>query len=151
MARSDNNLVPVQDLYDAFFALIESDEWDTWDEYETAEDLNQIALAAIPWFKFPRCSLEWDAEAEYFLDPNITNVEIQVIALFMKALWYGRVIDSWENLRPLYTERDFSPAKQLGEFRQRQDAQMKAAKDLEKVYYRSINYNPFDYKKFAGG
>ena len=142
--------MPVQRLYDAFFVLIESDEWDTWTEFEVENDLQQLALAAIPWFKFPRCSLEWDESAEYFIDPRITNTEIQIVALFMKAIWLGRVIDSWENLRPLYTERDFSPAKQLSEFRQRQESIRKQADDLEARYYRSIKGQPFDYTGFAG-
>lgn len=144
-------LTPVQNLYDAFLALIESDEWDTWEESSVNLDLQQLALSAIPWFKFPRCSLEWDENAEYFIDEKISNTEIQILALFMKDTWYGRVIDSWENIRPYYTERDFSPGKMLGEFRQRQDSISKRAKDLEKIYYRSINGKPFDYKSFAGG
>ena len=144
-------MTPVQDLYDAFLVLIESDEWDQLEENVANIDFQQLAMAAIPWFKFPRCSLEWDENAEYFKDENITNTEIQIIALFMKALWLNRVIDTWENLRPYYTERDFSPAKQLSEFRSRQQNQMEQAKDLEKIYYRSIKGKPYDYTTFAGG
>lgn len=144
-------MVPVQNLYDAFLALIESDEWEALDELEMEMDLRQIALAAQSWFKHPRCSLDWDANAEYFVDEKISNKEIQVWAAFMKMLWYGRVIDSWENLRPLYTERDFSPAKQMEAFSGRASQQEKHAKDLEKVYYRSIDWKPYDYTKFAGG
>ena len=144
-------MTPVQDLYDAFLVLIESDEWDQLEENVANIDFQHLAMAAIPWFKFPRCSLEWDENAEYFKDENITNTEIQIIALFMKALWLNRVIDTWENLRPYYTKRDFSPAKQLSEFRQRQQNQMEQANDLEKVYYRSIKGKPYDYTTFAGG
>lgn len=144
-------MTPVQDLYDAFLVLIESDEWDQLEENVANIDFQHLAMAAIPWFKFPRCSLEWDENAEYFKDENITNTEIQIIALFMKALWLNRVIDTWENLRPYYTERDFSPAKQLSEFRSRQQNQMEQAKNLEKVYYRSIKGKPYDYTTFAGG
>lgn len=143
-------LTPVQKLFDAFFVLIEGDEWDTWDEEMINQDLTQLALAAVPWFKFPRCSLEWDENMGFFVDEAITNDEIQVIAQFMKYIWFSRVVDSWENLRPFYTERDFSPAKMLGEFRQKQDAQFNNAKELEKVYYRSVNKKPFDYKKLSG-
>ena len=144
-------MTQVQDLYDAFLVLIESDEWDQLEENVANIDFQHLAMAAIPWFKFPRCSLEWDENAEYFKDENITNTEIQIIALFMKALWLNRVIDTWENLRPYYTERDFSPAKQLSEFRSRQQNQMEQAKDLEKIYYRSIKGKPYDYTTFAGG
>lgn len=144
-------LTPVQNLYDAFLALIESDEWDALDETQVDIDLRQLALAAMPWFKFPRVSLDWDTEGQFFVDENITNTEIQIVALFMKSLWYDRVVDSWENLRPYYTERDFSPGKMLGEFRGRAQEQLKKAKELEKIYYRSIKGKPFDYKTFAGG
>lgn len=144
-------LTPVQALYDAFLALIESDEWDVLEELQAEMDFKQLALAAKPWFKFPRASLEWDTEGKFFTDEKIGNEEIQVLALFMKSLWYDRVVDSWENLRPYYTERDFSPGKMLGEFRGRAEEQLKKAKDLEKVYYRSIKGKPFDYKTFAGG
>ena len=143
-------LTPVQNLYDAFLVLVESDEWDVLEDFQAQTDFKQLALAAIPWFKFPRCSLNWDANAEFFVDENITNTEIQILALFMKAQWYDRVVDSWENLRPYYTERDFSPGKMLGEFRGRATEQLKKARALEAVYYRSINGKPFDYTRLAG-
>lgn len=142
-------MVPVKNLYNAFLALIESDEWEAWESTEQELDLEQLALAAIPWFKFPRCSLAWDENAEFFLDENITNNEIQIIALFMKFHWYSRAIDSWENIKPYYTERDFSPGKQLSEFRQRQEQQLKNAEKLERIYYRSINGKVYDYKQLA--
>lgn len=61
-------MTPVQDLYDAFLVLIESDEWDQLEENVANIDFQHLAMAAIPWFKFPRCSLEWDENAEYFKD-----------------------------------------------------------------------------------
>lgn len=143
-------LVLVQELYDAFFSLLESDEWELWEEEDLRMDLHQLAMAAIPWFKFPRCALTMDAEGEYFVDPKVSNSEIQVIALRMKSIWYGRVIESWENLRPLYTERDFSPAAQQKQYNERQKEVMKQAKDLEAIYYRSVGSKPFDYGKLAG-
>lgn len=143
-------LTPVQNLYDAFLVLVESDEWDILEEFQAQIDFKHLAMAAIPWFKFPRCSLEWDTNAEFFIDENIGNTEIQILALFMKAQWYDRVVDSWENLRPYYTERDFSPGKMLGEFRGRASEQLKKAKALEAIYYRSIKGKPFDYTKLAG-
>lgn len=143
-------LVPVQDLYDAFFVLLESDEWEAWGDEDIDQDLSHLARAAIPWFKFPRCSFDLDESKKYFIDKNVGNAELQILALFMKDIWYGRVIDSWENLRPLYTERDFSPAAQLNQFNERQKLTQKRAKDLEATYYRSIKGKPFDYSKLAG-
>ena len=143
-------MISTEKLFNAFFVLIESDEWDTWEESDVEKDLTALMVAAIPFFKFPRCSLELTEDGKNFVDDKITNTEFQILAHFMKYIWLGRVIDSWENLRPLYTERDFSPAKQLAEFRERQDMVGKAAKELESVYYRSIDRKPFDYTSLAG-
>ena len=137
-------------LFDAFLALLQTDEWEAWGEDEMSQDFCMLANAARPFFKFPRVNLDWETCSKEFVDERIGNAEIQVWAHYMKCIWYTRVIDSWENLRPLYTERDFSPAKQLSEFRQRHDQQLKMAKQLEANYYRSINGKPFDYGKLAG-
>ena len=144
-------LTPIKDLYDAFLALLETDEWENMDEMDMTADLLQIAKASFPWFKFPRCSFELDESNTYFIDENVSNDEIQILALFMKMNWYTRVIDSWENLRPLYTERDFSPANEMREYSKRSEDVKKRALDLEKVYYRSIKGKPYDYMSFAGG
>lgn len=143
--------VLVQSLYDAFFSLLESDEWEVWEDEDVAVDLYHLAMASIPWFKFPRCSLMMDENKEYFIDEKISNSEIQVIAFRMKVIWYGRVIESWENLRPLYAERDFSPAAQQKQFNERQKEVSRQAEKLESIYYRSVNSKPFDYRKLAGG
>src|SRR5574344_830013 len=95
-----------QEVYNAFLTLILSDEWETMEELEIENDLKAILMAAIPHFKFPRVSLEYDQENDDFIN-DLTNNEVQVLAQFMKLIWYGRVVDSWENLRPYYTERDF--------------------------------------------
>ncbi len=141
--------MPVKKLYEAFLSLITSDEWENWADDEITADLVQIADAAKWWFKFPRCSLEYDESGEFFVDEKISSAEIQVWAQFMKAMWYGRVVDSWENLKPLYTERDFSPAKMLSEFNNRQKLQMAEAKRLEGIYYRAVDRSPFDYSTFV--
>lgn len=142
-------MITLKDLYAAFLAIINTDEWDTWDDWERESDWGQLLLAAIPWFKFPRCSLEYDQT--HFLDDKMSNNEVQVLVRFMKYAWYGRVIDSWENIRPMYQERDFSPAKQMGEFSKRMDTIFSEARRLEATYYRSINGKPFPYSKLAGG
>lgn len=153
-------MATLNDLYDAFLALLETDEWETWESWEREEDWFQLYLAALPWFKFPRVDISvttirdsfGNTVSREFTNPSeITNNEIQILVLYMKVAWFGRVIDSWENLRPLYTEADFSPAKQLSEFSTRLKSQTTEAKQLEAIYYRSINGKPFDYGRLAGG
>ena len=45
-------------VYEAFLAKILEDEWGEWTVSETEEDMRQILESAIPYFKFPRISLE---------------------------------------------------------------------------------------------
>lgn len=150
----------LQDVYDSFLAVIETDEWDTWTDWERQEDWFQLFLTATVWFKFPRVNLdvvtvrdpEGQVTSREFREPEkVTNAEVQILALYMKIAWFNRVIDSWENLRPLYTEADFSPAKQLNEYGKRLENQQKRARELESIYYRSIGGKPFNYGRLAGG
>lgn len=140
----------LQVVYDAFLAQIDDDEWIAWDEWEREEDWYQLFLAAVSWFRFPRVSLELDEERENFIDEEISNSEVQVIVGYMKLSWLSRVVNSWENLRPLYQERDFSPATMLNEFRLKEQGQAKLAKEIEARYYRSIDGKPFPFRRLYG-
>jgi hypothetical protein len=80
---------------------------------------------AITWFKFPRISLEFDDNG--FVD-DLNNEEIQIIADFMKCEWLNRCIMTWENVKPLYEERDFSQANLLDKLDELQQAQEKKAR-----------------------
>lgn len=143
-------MVQLNKLYSAFLTLIEDDEWDAWEEWEREQDWKQLVFAASAWFKFPRVSLDIDYEKSQFENEKVGNAEIQVLAQYMKAVWLGRVIDSVDNLRPLYQERDFSPAQMLSEFQKKQESQLKIAKELESRYYRSVNGRPYDYSQLGG-
>lgn len=141
-------MTPFQSIYDAFLSQIQDDEWVTWEDWEREEDWKQLLSAALPWFKFPRVSLEINEEG--FID-SLTNAEIQILVAFMKYIWLERMVLSWENLRPLYSERDFSPATMLDKFRNQQENQLKAARKLEATYYRSIKGAPYPFSRLAGG
>ncbi len=137
-----------EDIYNAFLSQIQDDEWGTWEAWEREEDWKQLLFAAIPWFKFPRVSLD---PGEDGFSSTLSNTEIQILVAFMKYIWLERMVLSWENLRPLYSERDFSPATMLDKFRKQQENQLKIATKLESVYYRSVDGKPFPYSQLAGG
>ena len=105
-------------------------------------------INALSWFKFPRTSLEYD-ESGFVNDLN--NEEIQIIADFMKCEWLNRCIMTWENVKPLYEERDFSQANLIDKLNSLHKAQEEKARWRESVYYRSRNGKPFDFSKLAGG
>lgn len=136
-----------QKVYDAFLAKILEDEWVNWNEEEVSQDLKELLEGAIPRFKFPRISLDRDDNG--FIN-DLNNEEIQILACYMKCEWLNRTILTWENVKPLYEERDFSQANLLDKFNQLLEAEQYNALKLERVYYRSIKGKPFNFSKLAG-
>ena len=58
---------------------------------------------------------------------------------------------TWENVKPLYEERDFSQANLLDKLESALEAEKKSARERESIYYRSRNGKPFDFSRLAGG
>ena len=133
--------------YDAFLAKILEDEWVNWNEEEVSQDLKELLEGAIPRFKFPRISLDRDDNG--FIN-DLNNEEIQILACYMKCEWLNRTILTWENVKPLYEERDFSQANLLDKFNQLLEAEQYNALKLESVYYRYIKGKPFNFSNLAG-
>ena len=133
-------------VYTAFLSKILDDEWDTWTEAEVEEHLFTLLQAAIARFKFPRVSLEYTSEG--FTD-TLTNDEVQILASYMKCEWLNRNILTWENVKPLYEERDFSQANLLDKFNNMLAAEQAQAAKLEASYYRSVKKRPFEYRRLA--
>lgn len=139
---------PYQKIYEAFLVKLPSDndEWDGWLREETEEDMRHILESAIPYFKFPRISLERD---ENGFTNKLKSEEIEIIATYMKCEWLNRQILSLENIGPQYDERDYSPANQLAKLNELLKATQNRAAKLESFYYRSIQGKPFKYSQWA--
>ena len=141
-------MTPFSEIYSAFLSRILEDEWQQWMMEEAEQDWRQIMENAITWFKFPRISLEHDDDG--FVE-NLSQAEIQIIADFMKVEWLNRCIMTWENIKPLYEERDFSQANLLDKLESALESERSSARERESIYYRSRGGKPFDYSKLAGG
>ena len=141
-------MASVYDVYDAFLPKMLEDEWLNWTDEEREEDWRALLDAAIPYFKFPRVSL--DIEDDMFVDENVSNEEIQILATYMKVEWLNRTILTWENVKPLYVERDFSQANLIDKLKQLLEREEYKALKLERIYYRSRQKKPFEYRKLAG-
>lgn len=140
-------MTPYQKIYDSFLTKMLEDEWVNWEQHEVEEDLRNLLEGAIPWFKFPRKDLARDDKG--FIE-NLDNEEIQILANYMKCEWLNRTILTWENVKPLYEERDFSQANLLDKFTQMLEKEKYNAEKLERIYYRSRNGKPFDFSRLAG-
>ena len=139
-------MTPLDKVYDAFLVKILDDDWTGWMIEDVKRDWRLILDGAIPYFKFPRKSLA--IEGDHFVD-DLDNEEIQILATFMKCEWLNRTILTWENVKPLYTERDFSQANLLDKFNQTLAAEKKNAAKLEQIYYRAIKNRPYHYSTWA--
>lgn len=140
-------MTPLEKVYEAFLAKMLDDEWANWDEDNVESDLRQLLNGALPYFKFPRISLQIDGES---FEGDLSNEEIQILATYMKVQWFNREILTWERIKPLYEERDFSEANMLNKLYEALAAETKNAQNLEAIYYRSIKSRPWDYTKLAG-
>ena len=139
-------MTPYGKVYDAFLARILEDEWENWLIEEAAEDWRQILEMAIPHFKFPRVDLTRNAEV---FSGDLGAEEIQIIANFMKVEWLNRCIMTWENVKPLYVERDFSQANLLDKLNAMLTSERENAEKMESIYYRSRKGKPFNFSKLA--
>ena len=140
-------MTPYFKVYEAFLARILEDEWQDWLIEEAEADWRQILEAALPWFKFPRVSLEHDDNG--FVD-DLSHQEIQIIANYMKCEQLNRCLLTWENVKPLYQERDFSQANLIDKLDEAIKQERANALAMESIYYRSRDGKPFNYSSMAG-
>lgn len=97
---------PFLKVYEAFLARITADEWTLEEELAIVErDWQELLKMAVERFKYPRISLEIeeikndDGPIVMQFKEELTNAEIQMLALYMKHEWIKRCIASWENIR----------------------------------------------------
>lgn len=140
-------MTPVDKVYDAFLGKILEDEWENWTMDEVVADLRILLDAAISWFKFPRADLS--IEDDQFVG-DLSNSEIQILATYMKCEWLNRTIMTWENVKTLYEERDFSQANLIDKLNEKLTQEKTNGEKLESIYYRSIKGKPFGYHRLAG-
>ena len=153
-------------IYNAFLAKIKEDEWgnEQMDYNAIVADWEALLEAAVVWFKLPRISLERVStefvaddiapELGYFVE-DLNDQEIQIIATLMKWQWLNRTINSWENVKVMYDERDFSQGNLLNNFVKLLEKTENECYRLQKLYSRSRadgkgGRKPYNFSKLAG-
>ena len=132
---------PLQTIYEAFLAKVEADDWMLTEENQdlVKQDWLMILNAAIVQFRYPRVSLDYDGE--YFKE-DLGNDEIQVLANLMKLEWIRRCIATWDNIRQLYSDKDFSQANFLDKLNKTGEQVHDECRLLLDRYGRAENYKP---------
>ena len=155
---------PFLKVYDAFLARITADEWTLEEELVIVErDWQELLKMAIFRFKYPRVDLSVEEIYKFDIESNVdqlkqyqfindlTNDEIQLLALYMKHEWIKRCIASWENIRQLYADKDFSQANHLDKLNKLEAAVQLEVRKAEGIYDRSRSKNPANlFRKLAG-
>ena len=101
-------------VYDRFFGKITDDMYLELTPEDTQRDLQSLLIDSIPGFEFPRQKLDYsiskEGAAEFSSD--LTDEEINILALLMKNAWLNRQITSLENTRQKYSGSDFKMTSQ---------------------------------------
>ena len=110
-------------------------------------DLQKLLDAAIFQIRYPHVSLDYEGES--FVE-DLSNDEIQMLSYLMKLEWINRCIATWDNLRQLYSDKDFSQANHLDKLIKLSDQVELECLKASSTYGRSIDGKPYDYTKLAG-
>ena len=95
-------------VYDRFFGKITDDLYLELTPEDTQRDLQSLLIDSIPAFEFPKQKLDFVIkDKEAYFESNLTNEEINILALLMKNAWLNRQITSIENTRQKYSGSDF--------------------------------------------
>ena len=123
-------------VYDVFLSKITDDMYMQLSEQDTMKLLKEILISAIPYFQFPRISLQYKQiedeitgqKQDVFIN-NLTDEQINVLATYMIVEWLGQQLASVENVRMKYSGADFKFTSQANHMQKL--LQMK--KDYERV------------------
>lgn len=92
------------EMEDFFLAGITDDMYLELTEEDTEEILDEILLAALPSFEFPKNKnlLEVDLDSREF-DDDLTIEEMMIIRQYMIAEWIGYQLATVDNVRQKYS------------------------------------------------
>lgn len=97
-----------EEVYDSFLSGITDDMFMELTREDTEEMLEEILMAALPHFEFPRQDIfDVDTYKKRF-KCHLTQEEIRIIRSYMVVEWINYQLASIENVRQKYSGSDFS-------------------------------------------
>lgn len=107
--NSNSQKTTFQEVYDFFLAGITDDMFMELTREDTEECLEEILLAAIPQFEFPRKNLfDVDLKAKRF-NCKLDLEELMILRQYMIAEWLSYQLASVDNVRQKYSGLTFWP------------------------------------------
>lgn len=116
---TNTEYTPFSDVYANFLSKITDDMYMELTPQDTYNILEELLLAALPKFEFPRQNLDFRYEEvytdEYQEDTKLqgvfvnklTNEQINIISTYMIVEWVGQQLASVQNVRMKYSGSDF--------------------------------------------
>jgi hypothetical protein len=136
-------MTPSSVVYDAFLRQITDDMYMELTKEDTEKLLFELLESAIPWFEFPRQSLEIqvseDPDEDCYFVNDLTNEEIKIIAIYMVQEWLSQQLASVENTRMKYSGSDFkftSQANHMAKLQSMQKEYERKGFHLQRLYKR---------------
>ena len=137
-------MTPSSQVYNAFLRQITDDMYMELTKEDTMAMLRELLESAIPWFEFPRKSLEFSADEdddtqEGYFEADLTDEEIKIIAIYMVVEWVGQQLVNVDVTRMKYSGPDFklsSQAMHLGKLQSLQKEYERKGFHLQRLYKR---------------
>lgn len=112
------NVTSFKELYDFFLAGITDDMFLELTKEDTKEILQEIMLAAIPYFEYPSHDLyDMDLEKQQF-NWKLSTEEMIVLRQYMIAQWIGYQLATIDLIRQKYSGSDFKFTSQASHIKQ---------------------------------
>ena len=130
-----------QEVYDFFLSGITDDMFMELTKEDTEEMLEEILLAALPHFEFPRKEIfDVDLYQKCF-NCKLTLEELRIIRSYMVMEWINFQLASVENVRQKYSGTDFkftSQASHMDKLKNLRDTYQTEGYHLQRLYCRRI-------------
>lgn len=109
-----------QEMYDFFLAGVTDDMFMELTKQDTAELLEEILLAALPWFEFPvekNLFTSMDLQEKHF-GVKLNVEEMMIIRQYMIVEWLGFQLANVDVVRQKYSGSDFKFTSQASHMKQ---------------------------------
>lgn len=114
-------------IYTRFYSKITDDMYMELDRVQTDALLEELLINALPWFEFPRVSLQYSTIKHCFRY-ELSDEEVNIIATYMVLGWFDQQLASVEVSRMKFSGSDFKFTSQANH--------MAKLKELRKEYER---------------
>ena len=108
-----------QEMYDFFLAGITEDMFMELTKEDTEEMLQEILIAALPHFEFPRWADPFDLDFENkCFNTTLTSEEKMIIRQYMISEWIGMQLATIDLIQQKYSGSDFKFTSQASHMKQ---------------------------------